>query len=429
MNWAGEYVSTKLDVRIDNVPNQILNIEDTVGLALRNNPKRAHLLVSKVLGKHIPVPASLIIRSGQILALRAYNALNGHTEPVEEYLGELKECLDGSIQRITSSMPAVKPVDALVVGYAETATSLGHIVAEYLKAPYIHSSRYGDENIVPYGKFEESHSHATTHKLLPKDNFFDNSLPMVLVDDELSTGKTIIATIEELQALSAREHYVVCTLIDCRSDADKQMMDDFASKLGVRIDVVYLAAGAVSYPSTILEDVKPVIASIPENDGVIIHHSPVVQRVAVDFTGYDDAKYGLRTFENEIAKNIVTSLDIPEGRILVLGTEEFMYLPVQVAFELEKQGTSNVLSSSTTRSPVIPFDDEGYAIRNRITYCSFDNDKKFAYNINRFDTVIIVVDPSFDGEELLEDNGLVENLGFTEAKNVILVEQRKNSNV
>src|SRR5204863_21975 len=68
-----------------------------VELALRRNPKRAHLLVSTVLGKHIPTDPRVVYATGRRLGAAVRAAL--------------PEC------------------PALVLGYAETATGLGHCVA------------------------------------------------------------------------------------------------------------------------------------------------------------------------------------------------------------------------------------------------------------------------------------------------------------
>ena len=61
-------------------------------------------------------------------------------------------------------------VDAMVLGYAETATALGHTVAEALcLADYLHSTRRAVDGVPVLGGFEEAHSHATSHLLLPSD--------------------------------------------------------------------------------------------------------------------------------------------------------------------------------------------------------------------------------------------------------------------
>lgn len=440
--WGGEHVARELNVSIDNLMNQKLDIEDVVGLALRNNPKRAHLLVSKILGKHIPASPSLITASGQLLGAMAYEALGGNLRSVEEVFDSINESLNGSMDTATTMLPTQAPIPAVTIGYAETATSLGYIVANFLNSPYIHSTRYGREDVVPYGAFEEAHSHATSHKLMPLDHsFLNNDLPLVLVDDEMSTGKTIIATIEELHELSPRNHYVVCALIDCRTESDKEKMRQFADSLGIRLDIVALSHGEVSYPDTILEDVKPVIAAVEENpfpfgDNQIVNLEPITIEMDINtsFEGFKHARYGITDVnrDEKIAEYLTSSFEYDPskvvqdiGRTLVLGTEEFMYLPLQMARKLEEKGF-DVYSSSTTRSPVIPYDSAEYAIKTKLTYYLPDGDERYLYNAENFDTIIIVVEPGNSYRDFFVNNGLIQALETTSASKLIIIQGDTN---
>ncbi|WP_256966393.1 phosphoribosyltransferase domain-containing protein, partial [Streptomyces griseiscabiei] len=132
-------------------------LDGLLGLALRRNPKRAHLLVSNVLGKHVPQSPAVVHGHGFALGRR-----------VRELLGE------------------AGARTAVVLGYAETATGLGHAVADGVgEAPYLHSTRRPVEGVHQAGGFEESHSHATSHLLLPEDpTLLAGRGPLVLVDDE-----------------------------------------------------------------------------------------------------------------------------------------------------------------------------------------------------------------------------------------------------
>jgi len=44
-----------------------LDLPDLVGLAVRRNPRRAHLLVSRVLGKHVPTDPRVVLGAGLLL--------------------------------------------------------------------------------------------------------------------------------------------------------------------------------------------------------------------------------------------------------------------------------------------------------------------------------------------------------------------------
>lgn len=419
-SWQGEFVTDELDLKISN-KQQIIDIEDLVGLALRKNPKRAHLLVSKVLGKHIPASPGLIIAAGRLLGTKAYNALRGNVGGLEASSAYIKARLDGSNVKLPR-FTLKNYIPAIVVGYAETATSLGHIVAEYLHAPYIHSTRYGHADRIPYGKFEEAHSHATSHKLLPDNaEFFNNDLPMVLVDDELSTGKTILATIDELHSLNPRKKYVVVTLIDCRNETDKLVLQRFGENIGAEITVVSLSEGVVTYPENAVERAAEILDNLPAK--VIEHKANIwrIQNIGVDFSSFNHARHGIEEFDTKLARDIANKVgEKTVGKTLVLGTEEFMYLPLTVGYHLENAGV-NVYSSSTTRSPVAPYDNPGYAIRTCLTFLGPENEERFAYNIEGFDTIVVIVEPGIELEELTKPNGLVQHLTAI-TKNIILVE-------
>ncbi|MFI0769551.1 phosphoribosyltransferase domain-containing protein [Streptomyces sp. NPDC021218] len=209
-------------------------LRELLGLALRRNPKRAHLLVSNVLGKHVPQRPAIVHDAGVRLGRR-----------VRELLG------DEAAAR------------AVVLGYAETATGLGHSVADGLAlAPYLHSTRRPVPGVATVGGFEEEHSHATSHLLLPEDpGLLASTGPLVLVDDEFSTGRTVLNTIAALHRRFPRDHYVVVALVDMRSSEDRARLDAFAADLGARVDLVAAAAGVVHLPDDVLERGAKLVAA------------------------------------------------------------------------------------------------------------------------------------------------------------------------
>lgn len=232
--WSGSWVAERLGVELvgNGAPGGDGELRELLGLALRRNPKRAHLLVSNVLGKHVPQRPSVVYGAGFELGLR-----------VRELLGEA---------------PARRSV---VLGYAETATGLGHAVADGLGvAPYLHSTRRPVEGVVRAGGFEESHSHATSHLLLPEDPTLLGTggegragEPLVLVDDEFSTGNTVLNTIRALHELYPRDRYVIVALVDMRSPADRGRLTEFAAEIGARVDLVARGTGTVRLPDGVLE--------------------------------------------------------------------------------------------------------------------------------------------------------------------------------
>jgi hypothetical protein len=430
--WSGSWVAERLGVELLGDPE----LTDLLGLALRRNPKRAHLLVSNVLGKHVPQSPSVVYGHGFALGRR-----------VRDLLG-----LDESRR-------------AVVLGYAETATGLGHAVADGIAvAPYLHSTRRPVPGVATAGGFEESHSHATSHLLLPENpELLAGDGPLVLVDDEFSTGNTVLNTIRDLHERYPRERYVVVALVDMRSAADAGRLDEFAAEIGARVDLVAAASGTVRLPAGVLEKGQELVARYeaggagaggrssaapsgpvaqfpapPEGEGVAAGPSletapnphPANNRTTrVDLRWPrnlpDGGRHGftpqhrirLEAALPAMAARLAEAL--PEGahRVHVLGFEELMYAPLRLARELEQIVDAGVTYSTTTRSPVLAVDDPGYAIRTRLTFPAHDipadgPGDRYAYNIAGadFDAVFAVIDSTADTPELHAPDGLLAQL-------------------
>ncbi|UOK57948.1 phosphoribosyltransferase domain-containing protein [Bacillus sp. OVS6] len=70
--------------------------------------------------------------------------------------------------------------------------------------------------------FEEEHSHATSHRCYVDKSLFENDSPIVLVDDEVTTGKTALNIIESIQSKYPRREYTVVSILDWRSEEDQK---------------------------------------------------------------------------------------------------------------------------------------------------------------------------------------------------------------
>ncbi|WP_424860974.1 phosphoribosyltransferase domain-containing protein [Streptomyces sp. MMS24-I29] len=437
MVWSGSWVTERLGVELigDGRPDGDRELRELLGLALRRNPKRAHLLVSNVLGKHVPQKPSVVYGAGFELGRRV-RALLGEAEARR----------------------------AVVLGYAETATGLGHAVADGLGvAPYLHSTRRPVDGVARAGGFEESHSHATSHLLLPEDpallaggrgdgeapgavadapdavaeqSSAVADAPLVLVDDEFSTGNTVLNTIRALHERYPRGRYVVVALVDMRSPADRVRLAAFAAEIGARVDLVARCSGTVTLPDGVLEKGRALVAaqeqagsggreaespgleaesSGPEADS--LHRDSDSPGPAAGSLGPKSDSPGPEADSPGPAavvgteRRTCTRVDlrwpagVPDGgrhgftpahraaleralpamadrvaaalggarRVLVLGFEELMYAPLRLAAALEERTDAETRYSTTTRSPVLAVDDPGYAIRSRLVFPAHDN--------------------------------------------------------
>ncbi|MFF5531406.1 phosphoribosyltransferase [Streptomyces cinerochromogenes] len=406
--WSGSWVAERLGVGLvgdDALPALL-------GLALRRNPKRAHLLVSNVLGKHVPQSPAVVYEHGFRLGRR-----------VAALLGD-----EGGA--------------AVVLGYAETATGLGHAVADGLgSAPYLHSTRRAVPGVALAGGFEEAHSHATSHMVLPEDpGLLAGRGPLVLVDDEFSTGNTVLNTIRDLHQRYPRERYVVVALVDMRSAEDSGRLERFAEEIGARVDLVAAASGTVQLPDGVLEKGRQLVAEREAAGcGSVVagHEVPRaphgvrrrdhVARIDLHWPSGlpDGGRHGftpahrarLEAALPAMAARIRDALPAGARRVLVLGFEELMYAPLRLARELERGGDAEVRFSTTTRSPVLAVDDPGYAIRTRLVFPAHDDPadgpgERYAYNVAGagFDAVVAVVDSVADTPALHAPDGLLAAL-------------------
>ncbi|MFC9128466.1 phosphoribosyltransferase [Streptomyces sp. NPDC057099] len=404
--WSGSWVAERLGVELVGEDR----LTDLLGLALRRNPKRAHLLVSNVLGKHVPQSPSVVYGHGVELGRRV-RALLGEEESAR----------------------------AVVLGYAETATGLGHSVADGLGlAPYLHSTRRPVAGLAPAGGFEEAHSHATSHLLLPEDPaLLSGDGPLVLVDDEFSTGNTVLNTVRDLHGRYPRRRYVVVALVDMRSAEDAGRLEGFAREIGARVDLVAAASGTVRLPEGVLERGQELVARYESVLGARgtarttpTGPHPDDNRTVIDLHWPahlpDGARHGFTPAHREqleaalpgMAARIADALPADARRVHILGFEELMYAPLRLAATLERTAPDiEVRYSTTTRSPVLAVDDPGYAIRTRLAFPAHDDPadgpgERYAYNVAGagFDAVVAVVDSAGDTPALHAPDGLLARL-------------------
>lgn len=317
------------------------------------NKKRQYLFINNYLGKHIPV------RGQQVLSL----------------FDELYDEIASNIQRNEN---------VLIIGFAETATAIGaHIMNiaskenDFNPTYYIQTTREKINNL-PFISFEEEHSHSTTQKLYLKDNIpdFDRVL---FIEDEITTGKTIINFINKFEKIYPGKKYSVVSILNTQDKASTKLFQE------KNIDVYYLVKAELKdtdlsyltkYDDYEFEYIKPKEKYSYE----IIDNTPR--------TGLDKIE-----FNNWLKKQIPIQ-DCPKGT-MIIGTEENMYPAILYSARIDG------FTRPTTRSPITP--NKEYSIYNGFSIPSaYDSERiTYIYNTDKnYEKIVLLTEqnchPSFE---------------------------------
>ena len=372
-------------------------VDEFIKIAKRhNNSKREFLFVNTLLGKHIATPAKDAIEMGYKLELCLYNTIVGN---------------DWQDKKI------------LLVGFAETATALAQNI-------FLKSTNHRSLNIVGYAQttredivndeyvniaFEEEHSHATTQKL-----YFDKDLEydiVVFVDDEITTGKTVLNFIDQFEKYQPNKKYIVASILNWQNDKDRQLFEDrgittaslVRGKIKDNLPKINLTKG--NEYDLYVNDENYNIPLSPESN----LRTPIKT---------NDFRYKYITSACEgILKLSSKYLNNTPTDTLVIGTEENMFIPMWIANYLHAD------VKATTRSPIEPSPDAfdtNYPIYSRHKLNSAYDSKRITYlynlykDISNYDRFIIVVE---DSSPIFEK----ESKDFLEKykKEVIIINQKE----
>lgn len=338
--------------------------QDLLRLAKRyRNSKRSYLLVDPLQGKHIPVSPQK--------ALTMMSALG-------------------------QKLAQLAPETDLVISFAETATAVGAAVAACLPdgCHYIHTTREPFACTGHVLSFQEEHSHATDQYLLG-DHLSDllrRARAVAFVDDEISTGKTllnfILALRQACDGLQDKPIYAVSIINRLGEDA----LAAFAAQ-GIRCCSL-LQLPLTDYSKAVAPYEIRGAGEVPEGQTPV---SPLTVRPK---TG--EARHGVAIREyvrqcDSLAAQIADRLGerLRGKRVTVLGTEEYMYPGLVLGRKIEEMSVCpRVDYHATTRSPIGLCTADGYPIRSGYRLHSFyDRDRcTFIYNLLPTDIAIIMTD-------------------------------------
>ncbi|WP_411840019.1 phosphoribosyltransferase domain-containing protein [Paracoccus sp. ME4] len=302
----------------------VLSEDELFVMAERENPKRGFLFVSKVLGRHIPVTAARHRRILQLLAGMA----RPHIAP------------EGGV---------------LVMGYAETAVGLGAGIHDALvdllpgdaSMGYLPTTRHPQGRAVWF-EFSEDHSHATGHHVLvPSDPALaliaERARTLVLVDDEVTTGKTFLNLIRA--AVAAGRSFDRIVLVTLTDWSNGRVAGTIRDELGPGTDVriVSLMRGTWSWTPT----ADAAAATIPVLEG-----SGPAGSIASDAGAWRGGIAGRTESLLDPIRHMVEPSWSRHRGALVIGTGEYVWQAFRLAEDLQALGI-DASFIATTRSPIL----------------------------------------------------------------------------
>ena len=405
-------------------PSNRYQLEDLLGFAQRINPKRAFLFVSKVLGRHIPVAPST---------------------------------MRDAFTDLANLVPNELPEPILVIGMAETAVGLSAGVHQALQTRYpqallLNSTRHAqhgsDNSHALLTTFSEDHSHASQHLIYQSADKVSQaqllaSKTLIMVDDEASTGNTCVNVVTALRnaGLDQLEQVHLTTLVDwslnqerhqhqnvSAADANDTVSDQIAKRLpNIKFQRHHLLSGAWTWTDAPNPEpiTMPSVDTTEAGSHMLGDTGNWGRFPTLDSTdGFDkyllsfQAAVNVFNKQTQFEKEPFDTEQLPQ-RILVLGSNEFVWLPFLLAEWLEDQSkandsmtTSTVNFSALTRSPIAL----GGAITTMLSFS--DNYglgmTNFAYNVepSDWDLIILCVETSADSVDPMWhdlDNVLIVN--------------------
>ncbi|WMJ79898.1 phosphoribosyltransferase family protein [Clostridium sp. MB40-C1] len=460
----------KIDVNIEMVENKFnFKLEDLFLMAARRNPKRAFLFVSKLLGKHIPINPKKGILAGRLLGFIIGEKIGEiETEGYQIVADALKndDLIDEALNFADNNLIYSRKA-TLFIGFAETATALGNSTFAQFAGNgvyYIHTTRDDLDHCISVFDFEEEHSHATSHFCYPLESEFLSEFErIVLIDDEITTGKTALNLIRAINKRYPIKEYVVASILDWRTENCIKKYDQIERELGIDIKVVSILKGQATCSSPSIEEIganynfdkskepSNIIEEFYE-DGVLksdkkenicnkntmcvrnylfttdSYHKFTRSLYSGESKTYKYLKFSGRfgmsreNLENveKVIYDIVDKMKPFEKEVLVLGTEEFMYIPMVMTSFIER-----AKYQSTTRSPIYVGDGDNYAVKHAFKFKNpFDkNITNYIYNIGQgmYKEILFVTERDMDIESKRELLEFFYNVGVTKLNFVYFV--------
>ena len=355
-----------IDVKSNKSP---FDLNDLIHICKRrNNNKREYLFVNRFQGKHVPE--------------NPYHILN----LLDSFCAEVKAHLN----------PKEK---VLIVGFAETATGIAEYLTYQLSldkdfkksvAYHLQTSRENYSDVPKLFTFDEEHSHAV-NQYLYCSRFLPNYDRVLFIEDEITTGNTILNFINEFKKINDKCNYSVASILNWQNPSCVARFEES------NIDRIFLVEGEIkdNLPTlNLVVDDGPIDYFTTEYSGKVPDNKITSSIVPNSRKGVDPHSFKIYT-DKVIVKAVIGLCSYIEqsDSVMVIGTEEFMYYPLMIARDLQLSLGCDVKYRATTRSPISTSMEDGYILKDSITLPSAYEESRqtYLYNMNGDYNKIVVV--------------------------------------
>lgn len=361
-----------LETYIDNLQfesgyNRYITVEHR-----NNNPKRDYLFVNLHQCKHIP------------------------SKPWQMEL----MCKDLA-KKVTDTISEDEKV--LVIGFAETATAIGNFVADNIQqCEYVmKTTRENVANSKQLITFEEEHSHATTQLLLTHndidpDKLMESFSYILFVEDEISTGNTILNFIKAFNAkFNNNLRFGVASICNWQNEENKKLFSRY------NIDRFYLLSGSLKDSSMKMDLDSSLIIEISDDT---LGSKSISALNFSESKNFENERLGYKKSEHNYDFSNIVEECKGYSSIRIIGSEECMYPAIKLGRCFEELGI-DVICHSTTRSKIdsinIPYVGEDKMIKNghNVESAYDKNRKTFIYNTEEYTELIIIISDTKDKEQ------------------------------
>lgn len=392
------------EIKIDK-NNYNFSISDIIEVVATPKRQRVFYLLNKLVGNHLDVEPNKIRAVGHIMANLIYKN-NFNTDLLSNYIKNGEENID-LLNELDKYITPKENV--FILGLAKSATAIGMATADAIKdSYYISTVRETPIAIEPLFDFEESHTLLTNHRVYLSDiSKLQQADRIIIVEDEITTGNTMINLIRKIVAHTDAKKFNIVTILNFSNNAFieelKKLEDEF--KITIRIDEVL--KGTLNYEKLNDRMLKAInnnfdntydeiteadtIENICEYDKINVQlkngkHLEIMKKSGCFGVSFDEIKA-----LEEKAKIIGNKINNKYKNVLVIAQGENMYIPSRIAYYINK----NAKFKSTTQNTILAKNLPNYAI-NQISTFNVNGIKYYLYNKEKiekeYDKVYFIVD-------------------------------------